>query len=277
MTLTQDSARAASAAMPGLGALVRAELAVQRRRGGLRRWWIAAAIISAAAMALVLASIHSLGEAEGEGALLNATDLVGVAAAMSTLVLGVGTAAYVSREIADGTVPTTKILHPRHGRLVAARLLASTVPLGIISVAGAAVATALAAIDPVVPPAPAGMVLLSAFVNTVVAMVTVAMIHAGALILRRGAFIVAVALLVYVIVPLLLALASILAGPPWSDIAAAVGKVLPGTLVVTATSIPLDGSSWWPLLGAFAGVLAWAVVACGGAAWVFRREGYGEG
>lgn len=255
--------------------MARAEARKLIRRGGVRTWALLAVVLgNAAGLAFVVVTEN---ETAREALQLTVAGAVGLGPAVALFVLGIATTAYVPREISDGTILTAKTLVPRRLELFLGRL-AAWFALGLTVAAACIVPSLLVAVfSPQVGRSGIGVTLASVGVCLVVPALTLCLVHAGALVLKRGAYIVAVTLTLLLILPLTLTLGEAALSGALADLARGLGRILIGPLVVTAMAVPEGEVGTWPeLIRANLGLLAWVAVVGFLAYRRFCAEGYGD-
>ena len=271
-----DTSRGRLVLASGFRRALRAELRKSLRRGGMRGWWIVSVALAALVSLTTMLSTHAPPDAGGNSSLA-ATDLAGIGPSVSLLLLSIGLAAYVAREVADGTVVSAKLAFPGRNGLLAARVASSAVLVAAASIATAVPFAIAGWFDPAVERSTPALLLLAVALSVVVPSMVAALVHCGAIIVRLGAYIMTVGLTVLVILPVLGAVGNIFLPAPWGRVSGLVGESMAGTLAVKAMALPnAEMGSWGGLVVAFLGLLAW-LAACG--LWadrVFRCPGYGE-
>lgn len=199
---------------------------------------------------------------------------VQVSASIVALVLAIGFMAATTGSTTDGTVTTSMILVPRTRRLLLAR---AVLPPLVGAAATLAVGLLVALVQLVTGgagSAAAGLQMVAVGASTVAVALLLLLVFLGATVMRRGAYAVAAFLLVVLVLPLAAAIAIFVGPPVVAEMAQVVIDVTPGTLVVSALSVPFaDGETWGTVLRGFAGLLVWCAVLLPVALWQFRREG----
>lgn len=258
-----------------IAAVTRAELRKFLARGGIRTSTILAVLIgNAAGLAFVLATLDETAKATLQ---LSVAGAISLGPAVALFVLGIGVAAYVPREISDGTILTAKMLVPQSRELFLGRLSAWFTIAVAVAASCLVPSLVLALLIPQIQRTSVGVILASVLVSLVVPALTVCLIHAGALVLKRGAYIVAAALTLLLILPLALTLVQMMLPGTWADISRALDQVLIGRLVVTAMAVPEDGShTWSAMVTSNLGVLAWLGFVGLIAYRQFCAEGFGD-
>lgn len=255
--------------------VTRAEIKKLLRAGGIRGWMIVAVVLGIVSglIAVLMSGAPSLQEIGG----ISVADVASSGPVIVALILSLAVTYHVPREVADGTVMTARCLVPRTKILFAGRMIA-----------WCSVAAGLAAVTAVVP-LPAGLVVgdvvgsspleLTGGLLTSVGLATllVALAHAAATLLKRGAVVVAVGMTMLIVLPLVITLGAFLVAGPLGTALTWLGRVVPGSLLVMALQIPTgSAASWGPWASAVLGLAVWLVVTTGLAYRGFTRPSYGD-
>lgn len=255
--------------------VARAEVAKLLAPGGVRGWVTVALVLGVVAGVgtVLLALVAEVQEILG----MTVADTLSTGPMVVMLALGIAAANYVSREVSDGTVVTAKYLVPNVRTLFVGRLLGWTVLSAAVSAATAVVVLPLAVVVPAVEASRVLTTLVALVLGVLVPAVTVVLVHAGAILLRRGAYIVAVGITVLVVIPLVAAVGQVMLTGPAASAAKAVSAAMVGPLALNAMAVPTgDDGSWLTTGASLLGLLAWLGVAAALAFSSFRRSGYGE-
>lgn len=254
--------------------VVRAEMRSLVRAGGLLRWIIAAELLG-----LVCGiGCGVLATTSAQQTLkLTVAGLAGIGPLVVLIVLSIGASNLVPREIADGTMMTQKYLVSNRLVLFAGSALGWIAMVCAVTAGTALPPVVMALFAPEILPSSPASVVATVALACVVPALTLTLVRLGALILRKGAFIVAVSMVVLVVAPMLAAAGSLMLGGWWSRVCAWLGKVMLGPLVLQAMTTPTDGvGTWSQTLWSLVGVLAWLVPVTLLAYRVFRKPSFGE-
>lgn len=258
-----------------LTSVARAEIHKVLAPGGLRVWWFIAVglgLVSGVGN-VFLANLSSVQEILS----ISVSATVGTGPMILLIVITIATAGYIPQEISDGTIVTAKRLVPRTNILFFGRLLGwgvgSSIPIAITAV----IPLPFAILNPAVIRSSMFETAIALFLAILVPVLTVVLVHVGAIILRRGAYIVTVSLALLFFLPLLMAAVEQMMTGIVATAGHWIGAALIGPLIVQAASIPSDGTgTWaataWSLLGVFGWLAATAAVAYR----QFSAPGYGE-
>lgn len=255
--------------------VARAEVTKLLAPGGVRGW-----VIVSLALGLIvgigtvlLTLVDDVQEVLG----LSVADSMSTGPLMALVPLTIAAANYVAREVGDGTVVTAKHLVPRYETLFVGRLLGWAVLSFVVMAVNAVAVLAVALIVPSVDRSEILTTVASLLLVTLVPTVTVALVHAGAIVLRRGAYIVSVGIAVLIVIPLVAAIGQLTLTGPAATVANGVSTAMLGPIVLKAMSVPgAQDGSWAATGGSLLGLLAWFSAVAGLAFWSFRRPGYGE-
>lgn len=255
--------------------VARAELRKLLAPGGVRVWSVVAVVLGTLAGlgTVVLTLVDDVQEILG----LTVAESVSTGPLVATAVLGVAAAGHVPREVGDGTIVTSRYLVPRVTTLFVGRLLGWGVLTAVVAASSAVVTLLLAMVVPSVRPSGVGVTAAALLLAVVVPVATVVLVHAGAIVLRRGAYVVVVGVAVLLVVPLAAAIGQLTLTGAAAGAARTASAVMVGPLVLQAMSPPsAHGGSWPATLGSLVGLLAWLAAVVALASWSFRRPGYGE-
>lgn len=259
-----------------IASITKAEMRKLLARGGIRRWVVVAATVGFAAGLFLILLNHD--DELRTSIRLTVAGSLSSGPIMVIVVLGIAATNYVPREVSDGTIVTAKCLVPRTWALFAGRLLAWLILS--IAVSGALVLATLtmALLDSDVKPSSVAITLLAAIASVVVPSLTIVLVHAGGLVLQKGAFTVAVGMTVLLLIPLGLAAGQVLLSGWLATVSTRLSDVMLGSLVLNAMSVPEgdNGAAWGGLIGSVFGLLVWLGSASALAWRSFARPGYGE-
>ena len=245
-------------------------------KGGARSWFVVAVVVSVAITAgtVALMSIPSMQEV----AAFTSADAVSAGPLFAAVVLALAATSHKAREIADGTVLTSKALVPRALLLFTARLTAWVIITLIIGVVTVIVAFVLAFIPSGVVSSSVGEVFWAVVPALFAAALVVLFFAALAALLQRGAVIVFVGLLLVVILPVGLVIAPLFVSEALGTIAMAVAQGLPGALLLTGTQPPSPASemTWFQWGRSVLGIGAWIGALSVLAYRQFRKPSYGD-
>ncbi len=208
---------------------------------------------------------------------IGTTDMVGTATLVALLVFVIATSNYVTRDIEQGTMSGMKAVVPDYLALMFGRTTTWTVVGGALSLLVALASSIVAAVSPGVRSE--GLLRLTAGIltSTLATGVVSALTYLGALILKKGAYVVTFAFFALFILPLVFAAIGSLV-PDLREATTALSSWLIGTLLVRALALPggLTDTTWWDFLGAWTGLLVWLVATFFIAYKRFSRESYDE-
>lgn len=243
-------------------------------KGGVRGWIIASGVLGLAMGFGTIAFAHL--EELQTILQLSVSEVASSGPLMVMLTLTIAMSGFVSREVSDGTIGSSRYLVPATATLFAGRLLSWIVVSTVVGLIASIPPTILALLDKTVMSSGVIEVLACLIISVLVCAMTLALVHSGALILKRGAYIVAVGLTLLLILPMLLALASLLL-PTTASIANAASKGMVGSLIGGALSVPANGEgSWNQTFASLGGLSIWMVVVAAMAYRRLSRTGYGE-
>ena len=254
--------------------VVGAELRRAGAVGGVRRGVITCLVISllAGVGMTIVARTPSLQETLG----LRVADIGGSATLAALMVVTVMTSNYVTRDIDQGVMAGAKLWVPWTMELFFGRLLAWGVLTVCVSLLPALVCAVIARVAGV-----SGQGIVMDLVAILVASAATSaaglLVYLGALILRKGAYVVTASLFLLVILPLIFAAISALV-PPITDAARAASAALIGTLLIQAVTLPgtVDSATGSSFAGAWIGLALWLVAAGFLAYKSFAQESYGS-
>ncbi len=241
--------------------------------GGIRVWIVVAGVLGCAAG--VITALLSRDENLQAATPVTFVDVLTSGAMVVSLILSLAACHYVPREITGGVIITSKYLVPRSGLLFAARVcswLLVSLLLGIATaVLGVASALTLTTLRFDLETLP------STLVAVVLSCSLVALAHAGAAWLQRGAVIVAVGMTLLFVLPVGLGLVSATLPGAAGEIMMTLSRMSLGAVLMAALQVPtaLDGSLLkWGL--SVLGLIVWLTVTLLLALRVFCRPGYGD-
>lgn len=243
-----------------LGLVLLAELRRSLAPGGLLIASIVSMGIGALSGSLTVWLIAAnSGDLDGPDPAVDYAPLV-VCVFMTALAFSVGLIGLTSREMADGTVTGSAILVPSRPRLLVARSLTTMILAVGVSVAPLIFValirlTAGGITDDTLTHM--GRVIVVALVDMVLAMLLAFLV---ATLLRKPAIAVTVFLLALIVLPLVLAIATLITPPFLADPSRFALRAMPGQLFQRALSVPVEpGDSWRNVIIGLGGLFAWVV------------------
>ena len=255
--------------------VIRAELTKAMGVGGIRKWLIAAIALGnlAGIGAILLSRDAELNATFG----LTPAGVAGFSQLMVLLCFTIATATLVTREIDEGLMTGTKFLVSHTPSLLAGRLVAWFILVTLTCIGAAAGPFVYASIASA-QSSPGVLVDLAGLAVSTLAIDVVALLtYCASIILRKGAYVVAAALFLLLVLPLLVAAVGAYI-PPLVGVVEAVTSWMIGTLLFRAVSLPGDGTTTvGQFINGWIGMLIWLGAAIAMARQAFCREGFGEG
>ncbi len=273
MTRTIDATQLEGNRPQTFWTILRAETLKLWAPGGVPVWIVVAGVLGilSGVGAALLSTVADLQSATP----ITYADVLTSGTIVISLVLSLATCNYVPREIVSGMVITSKYLVPRSGLLFAARVcswMLISLLLGLATTFTGVVA-AFALSDLRFEPG----TLVHLVVALVLGSLLVALAHAGAAWLQRGAVIVAVGMTLLFVLPLALGVGSTLLSGVVGEFLKALSRASLGSVLFSALQVPMDGDgslSGWGI--SVLGSVIWLTVTLLLALRAFRRPGYGD-
>ena len=253
--------------------ILRAETLKLWAPGGVSVWIVVAGVLGilSGVAAAFLSTVADLKAATP----ITYADVLTSGPIVLSFVLSLATCNYVPREIASGMVITSKYLVPRTGLLFAARVCSWVLVSLLLGVATTFTGVVSAFASPSLRFESGTLVQVA--VALMLASLLVALAHAGAAWLQRGAVIVAVGMTLLFVLPLALGVGATLVPGVGGEALMALSRASLGAVLLSALQVPLEGggslSSWGISVLGFA---TWLTVTLLLAFRAFRRPGYGD-